>query len=253
MFAAHRTLTAFTIFAALGFIGPGMPVRAHEPKLHVAPPSEQSPAVAVFERTPRFDYEPPEPGTYELPALRQAGDGNVLDTDGARHRLGDVFKGRIVLFSLIYSLCSDVNGCPLATAVLYDIFNASAHDPNLSRNLRIVSLSFDPKRDTPAAIADYAAPIVAAGTSGGRKSDWVFLTTESEKAIAPILDSYDQVVSPGMGLDSAPGALDHILYVYLIDRVGQVRNIYTLSFLDPRLILADIKTLLLESGRTARP
>lgn len=250
MFAIDRTLTAFAIFAALGVAGLGMFARAHDPSPPKELPANPSPAAAVFERTSEFDYDSPEPGTYELPALRQAGDGAVLDSTGARLRLGDAFKGKIVLFSLIYTLCSDAKGCPLATATLYDIFNASGGDPELARNLRIVSLSFDPARDTPAAIAAYAAPIKAA-PNAERKSDWVFLTTESESALAPILDGYDQVVSRGLGLESAPGTLDHILYVYLIDRAGQVRNIYTLAFLDPRLILADVKTLLLESGRTA--
>ena len=250
MLAVNRALTAFAIVVVLGGAGLGTFARAHDSIPHKAPSADPSPAATLFERTPAFDYEPPEPGTYDLPALRQAGDGAVLDTAGARHRLGDVFKGHIVLFSLIYSLCSDANGCPLATATLYDIFNASGSDPDLARNLRIVSLSFDPARDTPAAIAAYAAPIKAT-SNAERRSEWVFLTTESESALAPILDGYDQVVTKGQGPDSAPGALDHILYVYLIDRAGQVRNIYTLAFLDPRLILADVKTLLLESGRTA--
>ena len=239
MLAINRTLATFVILTALGSAGLGAPARAHDPSLH------------LFERTPEFDYEPPEPGTYELPALRPAGDGAVLDSTGARRRLGDVFKGKIVLLSLIYTLCSDSKGCPLATAVLYDIFDASARDPELARNLRIVSLSFDPARDTPAAIAEYAAPIKVS-PNAGRKSDWVFLTTESERTLAPILDGYDQAVSKGMGPDkTSPGALDHILYVYLIDRAGQVRNVYTLAFLDLRLIVADVKTLLLESRRTA--
>ena len=70
--------------------------------------------------------------------------------------------------------------------------------------------------------------------------------------LAPILDGYDQTVTRGAGTNQASaGTLEHALYVYLIDRAGQVRNIYTLSFLDPRLIVADIKTLLMESRRTA--
>ena len=239
MLAINRTLKVFAILATLSIAGLGTSARAHDPSPH------------FFERTSEFDYEPPEPGTYELPVLKPAGDGAVLDTTGARHRLGDFFKGRIVLFSLIYSLCNDAKGCPLATATLYDIFNASAGDPDLARALRLVSLSFDPARDTPAAIAEYAAPLRAAG-GGGDKSEWIFLTTESESALAPILDGYDQVVSKRASSEKTTlGVLDHILYVYLIDRAGQVRNVYTLAFLDPRLIVADIKTLLLEGQRTA--
>jgi len=132
----------------------------------------------LFERTAEFDYDPPEPGSYELPALGRAGDGYVLDSTGAKRRLRDVLKGKITLFSPIYTLCGDANGCPLATSVLLDIFDASARDPDLARNLRLASLSFDPPRDTPEALAAYAAPLLAAAR-GGTKSDWVFLTAES--------------------------------------------------------------------------
>jgi len=40
--------------------------------------------------------------------------------------------------------------------------------------------------------------------------------------------------------------LYHILRVFLIDRDGRIRNIYSSATLDPRLVLADVKTLLLE-------
>lgn len=247
-----RFLTAFAVSAALVGALPGAPARAHDPDPYRAPAGDPPPTGGLFERTPEFDYDPPEPGTYELPALRPAGDGAVLDSTGAPGRLRDVFGGKIVLLSLIYTLCGDAKGCPLATAVLHDIFNASGRDPELARNLRIVSLSFDPARDTPRAMADYAASFRAAPNLD-RRADWVFLTTGSERELAPILDGYDQTVTRAAGPDGAPaGALDHVLYVHLIDRAGQVRNIYTLAFLDPRLIVADIKTLLLESRRTAR-
>jgi hypothetical protein len=36
--------------------------------------------------------------------------------------------------------------------------------------------------------------------------------------------------------------------VFLIDRVGDVREIYTSTFLYPRLVLNDIETLLMEEG-----
>jgi protein SCO1 len=40
--------------------------------------------------------------------------------------------------------------------------------------------------------------------------------------------------------------LNHTLRVYLIDQDGRIRNIYSSGTLDLRLVLADVKTLLLE-------
>jgi hypothetical protein len=44
------------------------------------------------------------------------------------------------------------------------------------------------------------------------------------------------------------GPLNHTLRVFLIDQAGNVRNIYSSDTLDPRLVLADVRTLMLESA-----
>jgi len=46
--------------------------------------------------------------------------------------------------------------------------------------------------------------------------------------------------------------LSHVLKVFLIDRAGDVREIYTSTFLYPRLVLNDIETLLMEEGLEQR-
>jgi hypothetical protein len=40
--------------------------------------------------------------------------------------------------------------------------------------------------------------------------------------------------------------LSHVLKVFLIDRAGFVREIYSSTFLHPRTVLNDIETLLME-------
>ena len=42
--------------------------------------------------------------------------------------------------------------------------------------------------------------------------------------------------------------LSHVLKAFLIDRAGDVREIYSSMFLYPRLVLNDIETLLMEEG-----
>lgn len=195
-------------------------------------------------RSEKFDFDPPKPGTYQLPTIRTAADGKVLDIDGEVRRLHQVYDGKITLLSFIYTRCSDANGCPLATAVLYKIFGASKVDPALANNLRMISLSFDPLNDTPAVMAAYRGSS-AAHWQGG--AEWVDLTTQSEADLAPILREYDQVVR--RRVDEAGNPTDqfgHQLRAYLIDRNKRIRNIYGLGFLDPRLLIADVKTLLAE-------
>lgn len=245
MFLVSGLLPAAAI-ALFGFSA--TPVSAHDPHGSTASAAGVKPAAAL-PRTPEFDYEPPRPGTYRLPPLQAAADGAVLDTEGRRLRLHRALHGKIALLSLIYTQCGDASGCPLATSTLLEIYDASASDRDLAENLHLVSLSFDPARDTPAALASYAAPFKAAPDARHR-SDWTFLTTDSEAALAPILDGYDQVVQKNISTGQVfDGTFAHILQVYLIDRAGRIRNIYSLSFLDPRLLIADVKTLLMEERR----
>jgi hypothetical protein len=42
--------------------------------------------------------------------------------------------------------------------------------------------------------------------------------------------------------------LNHSLRVFLVDSAGNIRNIYSSGTLDLRLVLADVKTLMLESA-----
>jgi cytochrome oxidase Cu insertion factor (SCO1/SenC/PrrC family) len=233
---------------ALLAFGLGAAAHAHDRAAHNEPPA----ATVWAERTPEFDYDPPVPGTYELPELRDAGDGAVLDIRGTPKRLRDILRGKITLLSFIYTNCGDAKGCPLATAVLADIFRAGSDQPDLAANLRLVTLSFDPGHDTPKVMAEYAAPLLAL-REGRPSCEWSFLTTAAEDDLDPILADYDQLVVKNLGRDNAfDGTFEHLLRVYLIDRAGRLRNIYGVSLLDPRLLVADAKTLLLEE-RGARP
>jgi hypothetical protein len=44
------------------------------------------------------------------------------------------------------------------------------------------------------------------------------------------------------------GSPSNVLKVFLIDRCGSIREIYTTSFLLPQVVLNDIRTLLIDQG-----
>jgi cytochrome c peroxidase len=211
----------------------------------VAPqPASAADATASVVLAPGYfdlEYPAPTPGTYALPPLRIAADGPLLDEHGSLHHLYDYLGDRVVLLSFIYTTCSDVNGCPLASFVLKRVQDRALAIPELRDRLRIVSVSFDPAHDTPAVVGAYAQHLRAPGF------DWPFLTPPSEAALQPLLDRYDQAV-----FRDEAGAISHVLRVMLIDRERRVRNIYSVSFLHPDTVLADVQTLLMESAATGR-
>jgi cytochrome c peroxidase len=185
-------------------------------------------------------FPAPVPGSYALPPLGEAADGVLLDSSGKTVRLHDVFDGKTIVLSFIYTSCPDVNGCPLATFVLSQVQERLASDNSMMAQVRLVSTSFDPANDTPDVMAEY-------GHSFRRGAiDWRFLTAASESSLDPILDSYDQSVIRDRGPDGrALTTMSHILRVYLIDSEKRIRNIYSPSYLHPDILLADIRTVLL--------
>jgi cytochrome oxidase Cu insertion factor (SCO1/SenC/PrrC family) len=193
-------------------------------------------ATAEPPRPAGFDYDPPKPGSYRLPPLGVAADGVALDETGAERRLHDLMKEGITVLSFIYTRCGDI--CPLGTMLMRDLHEATAGDPGLTSGLRLITMSFDPDYDTPEVMAREAREL-----RGGKGADWYFLTARDKGELREILAAYDQRVLTRADPD---GPLAHQLRVYLIDREQRIRNIYSLDFLDPRLVLADIRTLALE-------
>ena len=186
-----------------------------------------------------LEFTAPEPGTYQLPSLGSAADGEVLDSEGKVISLHSLMGDKIVLLSFIYSTCSDVNGCPLATAVFQRIKRRLMREPELAKQLRLLTLSFNPAHDTPEQMQNYGKSLQGEGV------EWKFLTTRSEAALKPILNAYQQNIQKqydeqGLFL----GTYAHILRVYLIDRNKQFRNIYNVSFLHPDTLINDIKTVM---------
>ena len=183
-------------------------------------------------------FTAPVAGSYSLPSLGKAADGELLDSTGRPATLHALYDDKTIVLSFIYTACPDVNGCPLATFVLGLVQRRLSLDEHLNAKVRLVTVSFDPVHDSPEVMADY-------GKSFRRGDfDWHFLTAESEESLAPILNHYDQAVMQDRNSDGQQvGTMSHILRVYLIDRQKNIRNIYSPSYLHPDILLADIRTV----------
>jgi len=186
-------------------------------------------------------FKAPVAGSYSLPIIGLASDGSVLTAENQSVQLHDLMDDKIVLLSFIYSTCSDVNGCPLATAVFHKINRRLQKDPEIAKKIRLLTLSFNPEHDTPEAMSHYA--------KGFENDivDWQFLTTQSEQQLQPVLEEYQQNIQKVYDEQGVfTGTFSHILRVYLIDTKKQLRNIYSVSFLHADTLINDVKTLLNE-------
>jgi cytochrome oxidase Cu insertion factor (SCO1/SenC/PrrC family) len=199
------------------------------------------------EPLPALDFDPPPPGSYTLHRIMAAPDGAVLGVDGRRARLSQFTRDRITLLGFVYTSCVDPDGCPLASRVLDVLKRAIEVTGALHDKVRFVTLSFDPVRDTPAVMRQYAGSRVSDDGGGVR---WYFLTTGSVRELMPLVEGFGQDIrSTIVQSNGKPRReLAHVLKLFLIDAAGFVREIYTSTFLHPRTVLNDIETLLMEGG-----
>ncbi len=206
------------------------------------------------EPLPALDFVPPPAGSYQLYRIMAAPDGTVLGTDDRAQRLSVFTHGRITLLGFIYTTCIDPDGCPLAYRVFDTLKQSIAGRPGLGNSVRFVTLSFDPARDSPAVMRQYAGSRVSDEGGGLR---WYFLTTRSARELMPLVEGFGQDIR--YAIDRSTGKprmeLSHVLKVFLIDREGFVREIYSSTFLHPQTVLNDIETLVMEESGdgAARP
>lgn len=191
------------------------------------------------------EYVAPPAGTYELPPIRTVGDHPVLGEDGKPTTLFAAADDRLAVVSFIYTTCVERAGCPVGTAALHRLDGVIADDPELRGRVALVTVSFDPERDTPERMAARRALHAPHGV-------WRFLTTRDAAALQPLLDDFGQTVAKLRDGDGAwTGLFRHVLKVFLVDRARRVRNVYSVGFLHADLVLADLRTVLrADAGRT---
>ena len=152
------------------------PAAAHEAHHHQGPAADR-PELSIG-RSDAYDYDPPEPGSYRLPALDEAAAGVVLDEAGNERSLRDLLGGgKVTVLSFIYTHCTNV--CPLAMLLLHQVHGFTAEDPSLRDGLRLVTVSFDPEHDTPEVMAMHAEALKNAGEPA---AEWRFLTTSAAQS-----------------------------------------------------------------------
>ncbi len=189
-------------------------------------------------------------GTILNPPQR-ATDFTLVDQFGESVSLSQK-RGEVVVLTFLYTYCPDI--CPVVASHLTDIHEQLAKDGDIVKAFSIIAVSVDPERDTVERAHEYS-------TQYGMLSDWAYLVgTESE--LSEIWDAYYVSPAPRQGdepetdpldqdgsidalldLIGAAYTVDHQAPVYVIDRDGMMRSLFTLPF-SPEDIAADVRSLL---------
>jgi protein SCO1/2 len=154
-----------------------------------------------------------------------------VDQEG-RKRTFNAFKGSPVVMTFIYTRCPLPTFCPLMDRHFVTLQKTLKEDSAL-KNVRLVTVSFDPITDTPAVLKRHAKSLNADLTR------WTFLTGDR--------DDVDQFASRfGVSIArSMSSQLDitHNLRTALIDADGKLVKVYTGNDWSPDQIIADLKPI----------
>ncbi len=161
---------------------------------------------------------------------------SLTERSGGTVQAGDL-SGKVWIADFIYTNCTDT--CPLQSAEmkrLQERFSGEA-------DLRLVSFSVDPRRDTPAVLAKYAERF------GADSKRWLFLTGPAGAVRRLAEEGFHLAAAEIANPKSAEPEQLHSPRFALVDRSGEIRGYYVSTEKEDLARLGrDAETLLRRAG-----
>ena len=128
-------------------------------------------------------------------------DVELLNQDGKTIRLSD-FRGKTVLLTFIYTRCPMPTFCPRLSTLFAAVEKELAKDPKEYSRTQLVSVSIDPKFDTPSVLRKYGLAYLSGDEKGF--GHWSFTVPSAEnlkklaEAFALIYEEEDNQITHSM-------------------------------------------------------
>ncbi|WP_258000471.1 SCO family protein [Bacillus sp. Marseille-P3661] len=148
------------------------------------------------------------------------------DSKGVFTTLGD-YKGKYIIATFVYTSCGDI--CPIVESNLQEIY-LSLPEHILGEIIQILSISFDPDRDTPHHLEHYRQLFKADGQS------WKMVRIPDRQELRVLLEQTGVVVIP------TETGYEHNAAFYLINPEGQLIRIF--NYDAPEKITKEVKQML---------
>jgi protein SCO1/2 len=165
-------------------------------------------------------------------------DFTLTERSGRQAQLSEL-RGKVWIANFIYTSCPDT--CPLQTAELRDVQKEFEKE----KDLRAVSITVDPKRDTPGVLAKYAERFHA------DRERWLFLTGDEDAIYSLAQQGFRLGVAeiPEAKRERADATHAHSPRFVLVDRQARIRGYYPATEPEAlRRMRSDLSKLLREIG-----
>ena len=155
-------------------------------------------------------------------------DFRLVNQDGASVTFSD-FKGKAVLLTFIYTRCPLPDFCPLLSSKFADL--QQRLNKEFPGRFQLVSLTIDPRFDTPEVLKAYAERYQA------EQSSWTFATASQEeinRAAAAL----------GLYIEDAGGLINHDLRTALISPKGKLVQVWKSNVWTPYEVQRSVRKAL---------
>jgi protein SCO1 len=185
-------------------------------------------AQAKADYKPPVSYRPLNPGD-AVP------DFKLLNEDDKLIHLSQ-FRGRILLMTFIYTRCPLADYCPRMSRNFASLDKMLAADPALYAKTHLLSVSFDPKYDTPAVLRSYGGAYTGNYTKE-KFQHWDF-AAPPQAELDKVLNFFLIGVTP-----EKDKTITHSLSTIVITPDGKIHKWYPTNDWTPEQLLADVKQL----------
>jgi protein SCO1/2 len=135
-------------------------------------------------------------------------------------------KGKPVLVTFLYTHCPDI--CPLIAGHLHTV---QAELGAKAKDLNIIAVSTDPRRDTPAAVKKFLA--------AHRMLGHMHYLLGSPAQLKPVWKQWHVIAEPD---SKHPNFVNHSSFIYGIDAQGRLTTLYPANF-QPKDVVHDVPLL----------
>ncbi len=147
------------------------------------------------------------------------------------------WRGKVLLLTFIYTRCPLPNFCVRMSRNFAEIDKALAKDPRLFPTTHLLSVSFDPKYDTPKVLRSYGSAYTG-NYSKETFAHWDF-AAPTEQELPRVLQFFDVGATP-----EKDGTITHSLSTVVIGPDGKVFKWYPGNDWAPDQVLGDVRKLI---------
>lgn len=168
----------------------------------------------------------------------------LIDQNGKRIHLSS-YRGDALLITFIYTRCPFPDFCPLVSRNFAKIYADTKANRTLSSHMRLLSISFDPDHDTPAALRKYARTFN--GTTGGNPyGRWEFAVIPKDE-LPKVTEFF------GVTVARNDGTLVHSMSTSVITPDGKIYSWREDTDWKPQDLIADAMATLSPDAAQATP